>query len=151
MSADEGEKDEFGHPRFRGAAEVLAMMLRRDLQGELDTRNVNAVNPSYLYRSGLVCGLDMTWAARLGKAAVRVLSHALEGPVFLTTRWAKGRFHWLPYPLSDREGVEQLHRFVDPRFYDPRLYHATLEGKTYLRPIIGEMPMDAYGLAYMSE
>ena len=53
ISADDGEQDDFGHPRLRGSADVLAARLKEDLKREFDTRNVNAVNPSYLYRSGL--------------------------------------------------------------------------------------------------
>lgn len=79
LSADECEKDAFGHPRFKGAAEVLAKRLKADLKDNFDTRNVNAVNPSYLYRCGRACELDSTWAARLGREAVRVLLEGADG------------------------------------------------------------------------
>lgn len=79
FSADEHEKDGFGHPRFRGAAEVLAKRLKQDLKSDFDTRNVNAVNPSYLYRSGRACDLDRIWAERLGRQAVRALIEGTEG------------------------------------------------------------------------
>lgn len=157
LSADESEKDGFGHPRFKGAAEVLAKRLKEDLKDEFDTRNVNAVNPSYLYRSGRPGELDLVWAQNLGREAVRMLIDGADGPdekfgrneaVFLTIQRKDDVFSIHPYPLHDVEGIDVLHRFVDDRFYDPARYAITENGKEYLAAIMDELPdHHGYGIS----
>ena len=146
ISADENEKDDFGHPRFKGSAETLASKLKEDLKKHFDTRNVNGINPSYLYRSGAPSDLDLEWASKLGKEAVTLLSDGLERPVFLTIRKEARGFSTAPYPLSNMESIEEFHRFVDERFYRPDDYSVTEEGKKYLAEIVEEIREEEYGL-----
>jgi 6-phosphofructokinase 1 len=149
LSADESEKDGFGHPRFKGAAEVLAKRLKNDLKDEFDTRNVNAVNPSYLYRSGCPGELDLEWAQNLGREAVKMLIHSTDEPngkhgrseaIFLTIQRQGKVFSILPYSLNNVAGIDALHRFVDDRFYDSDRYAITENGKKYLAAIMDELP-----------
>jgi len=146
ISADDNEKDDFGHPRFRGAAEVLSERLKEDLKKYFDTRNVNGVNPSYLYRSGMPCDLDLKWGKELGKEAVNLFADGLDESVFLTTRKGPEGFSIAPYPLSNMNSIEEFRRFVDKRFYEPEHYSATEMGKKYLAEIVDQIPDDEYGL-----
>jgi 6-phosphofructokinase 1 len=146
LSADEDERDDFGHPRFRGSAEALATRLRHDLRGEFAARNVNAVNPSYLYRSGLACPLDMKWARKLGREAVNLLSDGLEVPVFLAIQSGEEDFFLMPCPLSGIGNIDEIHRFVDQRFYDPDAFEVTAEGRKYLKAMLEEIPLGEYGI-----
>jgi 6-phosphofructokinase 1 len=146
ISADENEKDDFNHPRFKGSAEALAKKLKDDLRGYFDTRNVNAVNPSYLYRSGMPLDLDLQWAERLGREAVNLLSNGIGRQILLTVKKEETGFSVDPYNLSGVDGIEDLHRFVDRRFYNPDDYLVTESGKKYLSEIMEEIPEDDYGL-----
>ena len=146
VSADEDEKDDFGHPRFKGAAEVLSRKLKKDLKGHLNPRNVNSVNPSYLYRSGSSSALDREGAENLGREAVRLHSRGLERSTLLTVRNEDNGFAVYPYPLSNIRSIEAFHRFVDRRFYDPDDYSVTAAGKTYLSRIVEEIPEGRYGI-----
>jgi 6-phosphofructokinase len=146
LSADENEKDDFGHPRFKGAADVLARRLKQDLNKDLDTRNVNSVNPSYLYRSGMPCDLDLKWANELGKEAVNLLADGLEKSVFLTIKKEENGFSIAQYTLSNMESIEEFHRFVDERFYSPGDYSITDAGRKYLLEIVDEIYEDHYGM-----
>jgi hypothetical protein len=152
LSADEKEKDGFGHPRFKGASEVLAKRLKEDLKDEFDTRNVNGINPSYLYRSGRPGELDVMWAKNLGRKAVRMLIDRMDGidetnraigstgAIFLTIQRKDNDFSISTYPLRNVGSIEELHRFVDERFYDPNRYTITENGKEYLSAMIDELP-----------
>ncbi|NWF93020.1 MAG: 6-phosphofructokinase [Syntrophaceae bacterium] len=146
ISADENEKDDFGHPRFKGSAEMLARRMKEDLKNYFDTRNINAVNPSYLYRSGMPSDLDFRWASKIGKKAVNMLSDGLEKPVFLTIRKVSKRFSITPYPLCNLKNIQEFHRFVDKRFYNPEEYSVTELGKKYLAELVDEICEDKYGL-----
>jgi 6-phosphofructokinase 1 len=151
ISADECEKDEFGHPRFKGAAEVLAKKLKQDLKKKFDTRNVNAVNPSYLYRSGSPCKLDMRWAFGLGREAVKILVDGREAPTFLGIKRTGRGFGVMRYPLAKISTIEEFHRFVDWRFYSADLYCATAEAKKYLGAVAQDIPMIEYGVDSMPD
>lgn len=147
FSADQSEKDGFGHPRFKGAAEVLAKRLKEDLKGEFDTRNVNGVNPSYLYRSGAPGEMDLSWAKNLGREALRMLCDGIDGAAFLTIQRKDNDFSIAPYSLSNFGGIKELHRFVDERFYNPVQYLLTENGKEYLAAMINELPdYHSYGI-----
>ncbi|MCX5814191.1 MAG: 6-phosphofructokinase [Proteobacteria bacterium] len=146
MSADDSEMDDFGHPRFKGSAEVLVTRLKKDLKRYFDTRNVNAVNPSYFYRSGNPNMLDLTWAHRLGGAAVKSFSKGFEGQVLLTVQRGNEGFRVGDFPLDRINDFEQLHRFVDERFYDPLTLTVTNQGKKYLSTIVDELPRVEYGV-----
>jgi 6-phosphofructokinase 1 len=140
ISADEEEKDDFGHPRFRGAGETLAQRLKADLKPFFDTRNVNAVNPSYLYRSGKPCELDLQWAQTLGRKAVEICVDGVDENVFLGVERENSGFRPAAYPLSRFDDIQALHRFVDARFYDPETYSMTDQAGSYLSAILEEMP-----------
>jgi 6-phosphofructokinase 1 len=151
MSADAREKDDFEHPRFKGAAEALARRLKEDLRGDFDVRNVNAVNPSYLYRSGQSCELDFYWATLLGDRAVELIHQGIDHPVLLTIQRNDQGFVLAPHSLRNHKNMEELHRFVDRRFYDPSCYFVTEAGKSYLSAVIEEIPLNpAYGLEGLS-
>ncbi|MDH4197618.1 MAG: 6-phosphofructokinase, partial [Candidatus Aminicenantes bacterium] len=74
IQAEKDDIEAFDHPRFGGAARALQGRLKTDLARHFPTRNVNAVNPSYLYRAGGPNALDRQWAEKLGEKAVRLLA-----------------------------------------------------------------------------
>ena len=136
ISADESEKDSFGHPRFKGASIVLANSLKSDLQKYFNTRNVNSVNPSYLYRSGKPNLLDLNTASEIGKEAVNYLAGNGKESIFLTTSFDKGTLQIIKNNLNNYKNIEDLHRFVTKRFYDPEKLNVTIEGEEYLSKMI---------------
>lgn len=146
ISADESEKDSFGHPRFKGAANLLAEKMKKDLKKFFDTRNVNSVNPSYLYRSGRPNKLDLSAAAKLGRAAVNYFKSGGNNTVLLTTNFKDGKLVTGSYSLSGVSNIDDLHRFVTERFYDPRTMNTTKEGKKYISNIVTEFPLKSYGI-----
>lgn len=145
ISADESEKDNFGHPRFKGGAESLAKRLKTDLKTHFDTRNVNAVNPSYIYRAGKPNQLDYNSAILLGKEGVDLFSNGISGPVLLTVSDGKDGFKAETIDLRGQTGIDKFHRFVDSRYYDPAEFQITPEGKSYLSKIVSEVDEVEYG------
>lgn len=148
ISADEEDMDDFGHPKFKGAAESLARKLKSDLVSRFDTRNVNSVNPSYLYRSGRPNAVDLEAASMLGRDAVRLLSGRISAPVFLTLKDTGRGFASEEIQLSRFGDIEGFHRFVDERYYDPGEFSVTPEGMEYLEKIINDLGKPAYGLPH---
>lgn len=146
ISADEKEKDNFGHPKFKGAADVLAGKLKEDLKEYFDTRNVNSVNPSYLYRSGRPNELDFNSAVLLGKAAINLIVEGINEPTFLVIEDGKNGFETNRIDLKKLDTIEQFHRFVDRRYYTPDEYQITPAGQSYLRKIAVEMEDVSYGM-----
>jgi len=140
ISADESEKDSFGHPRFRGTAEVLAGKLKHDLKPFFDTRNVNSVNPSYLYRSGKPNSLDYKTACQMGISAVSHFMNDPGGTVFLSTELSDDGFSITPFPFNSLDNIEQFHRFVDSSLYDAATYMATSFAREYLSVISDPFP-----------
>lgn len=139
ISADYKETDDFGNPRFGGSSYMLRNMLKKDLNKYFNTRNINAVNPSYLYRSGKPNNLDFSVAQQMGKMAIELLLGQVSEPVMLATK------------VKDKEvGIEKLpmsnflktaegrfpKRFVTSHFYNPESYQITSDGKKYFYPII---------------
>ncbi len=145
VSADENDMDNFGHPKFKGAAEALAKKLKVDLAPLFDTRNVNSVNPSYLYRSGKPNPLDMESATLLGRDAVRLIVGGISEPVFLTLKEAGRGFVSEKYYLRELNDIEGFHRFVDGRFYDAGELRVTPEGMNYLVKITADLGTPMYG------
>ncbi|MCL4539987.1 MAG: 6-phosphofructokinase [Bacteroidetes bacterium] len=145
ISADEDDRDDFGHPKFKGAASLLAGRLRKDLASEFDTRNVNSVNPSYLYRSGKPNPLDLEAAAMLGRDAVRILSGGISEPAFLTLKYTGGGFESDIFHLKELGDIEGFHRFVDRRYYDPAEFKVTPEAVEYLGRITTDLGGPIYG------
>lgn len=147
ISANEEDRDNFGHPKFKGAADALAGRLKKDLAGLFDTRNVNSVNPSYLYRSGNPNSLDLDTATALGKNAVSLLDGGIAEPVFLTLTETAGSFSSEPFYLKNLSNIEDFHRFVDARFYDAGALGITREGMDYLRRIVRDLGSPGYGFS----
>ena len=146
ISADENETDSFGHPRFKGAANLLAEKMKKDLKKFFDTRNVNSVNPSYLYRSGRPNKLDLLAATKLGRAAVNYFKSRENDTALLTTNFIDGKLVTGSYSLSRVNNIDNFHRFVTERFYDPSAMNTTKEGKKYIRNIVTEFPLKSYGI-----
>ena len=139
------EKDEiedFGHPRFGGSSNVLKNQLKKDLAKHFNTRNINTVNPSYLYRSGSPNDLDLFWAQRLGEIAVRYMADGIEESNFLAINKDRSGFKIQITPLSNFNSIKKLHRSVDNRFYEPKEFQITGDGKKYLKEIIKEIQVD---------
>jgi 6-phosphofructokinase len=146
LSADMNDKDSFGHPKFKGASETLTKMLKDDLKKYFDTKNVNSVNPSYLYRSGKPNALDLQSAQELGDKAVELISEGLTEPVFLLIQNSASRFVPRNYLVNDMSDIENFHRFVTESFYDKHEFKATERGLRYLTSICRKLPQLNYGL-----
>jgi 6-phosphofructokinase 1 len=145
--AAEDENKDFGHPRFGGSSGALRDKLKERLSGRVDTRNINAVNPSYLYRSGAPNALDALWAEKLGRRAVGLLAEGVTGPNLLTIQKSEEGFCLAEKPLSELGSIETLHRKVDQRFYDPAGFAMSEAGRRYMKEIVQEIPDDPnYGL-----
>lgn len=136
LYAEEDDMTGYDHPRFGGAAEALKARLKKDLDGRIPTRNINAVNPSYLYRSGAPNRVDALAAMRLGKASVRLLQNGLDESCFLWLRKGRRGLAVKASPLRGFASVDELHRFVDSRFYDPVKLSLTGDAERYLRDIL---------------
>jgi 6-phosphofructokinase 1 len=142
------ENEDFDHPRFGGSSEALKIRLKKDLAKYFNTRNINSVNPSYLYRSGAPNDLDRHWAKRLGEMAVEYLSEGMNESKFLSIQIDNSEFKIKDIPLSKFNSINELHRFVDKRFYDPQEFQITETGRKYLRNIVKEIPLEKeYGLS----
>jgi len=146
LSADFNECDDFGHPKFKGSAEILANRLKNELKNYVNTRNVNFVNPSYYYRSGAPSQLDRIAAERLGKTAIDKLISDKYRSVLLTTDFDNKILNISDYPVSGMNNIEKLHRFVSSDLYDKDKYMATQVGIKYLKLIGRMMPKCTYGI-----
>jgi len=146
ISADNNEKDDFGHPRFLGSASSLCQKLKIDLKKYFDTRNINSVNPSYLYRSGKPNDLDKKAAELLGEAAVNIFLDGIEDLTFIATKIADSELFIENIELGTLKDIEDLHRFVPETFYDKENFCITMEGREYLSQIIHSIPILNYKL-----
>ena len=141
IHAEKDELEDFDHPRFGGAAAAVATRLKQSLRGRFDTRNINAVNPSYLYRSGAPNAVDRRAAATLGEKAVRILAGRAGEPVFLGIRKNERGFSAAPTPLREFQSIKDLRRFVDLRFYNPEELSLTEGGRRYFREFVVDRPL----------
>ncbi|MGZ5514975.1 MAG: 6-phosphofructokinase [Candidatus Aminicenantales bacterium] len=141
VHAEKDELEDFDHPRFGGAAAAVVGRLKKDLKGRFDTRNINAVNPSYLYRSGAPNAVDKRAATALGEKAVRILAGRAGESVFLGIQKKARGFSAVSTPLGEFRSIEDLHRFVDCRFYDPEELSLTDAGHSYLREFVMDRPL----------
>lgn len=139
ISADENEMDCFGHPRFLGTAEVLAKHLKKDLKPIFDTRNVNFVNPSYLYRCGKPNDLDLLTAEKMGSVAVNHLSNSNE-TVFLYTENSNTEFIIKKFKFNSLDNIESFHRYVDNTLYNKNILHVTDSGGKYFNTLVPYYP-----------
>lgn len=145
--AERDEMEDFDHPRLGGSAYALKDQLKKDLAKHFNLRNINAVNPSYLYRSGVPNELDQYWAQRLGEKAVKLLADGTNETNFLAIQKDKSGFRIQDFPLSRFNSIDELHRFVDNRLYDPEEFQITENGRMYLREIVEEIPLEkSYGI-----
>jgi 6-phosphofructokinase 1 len=135
ISADESNQDGFGHPKFIGASEILAKRLKIDLKPYFDTRNVNSVNPSYLYKSGKPNELDFSTAIKLGREAVKYLNNNPPRPVFLFTEKSNEDFIIGSYGIDKLNNIEDIHRYINEEFYNPDDLNATASARKYLSSI----------------
>jgi 6-phosphofructokinase len=145
ISADESDKDSFGHPKFKGASEVLAKRLKIDLKSYFDTRNINSVNPSYLYRSGRPNDLDFSTAIKLGREAVNYLSDKPDHPVFLFTTKNDEDFIISSYSIDKLKNIEDIHRYINKEFYNTDDFCATDSAREYLLTINNAFSDEKYG------
>lgn len=146
ISADYSEMDGFGHPRFRGTAEVLAKRLKEELREAFDTRNVNFVNPSYLYRSGPPNRLDLETGEKMGQYATEHLANSAE-TVFLSAEMTERlTIDIRPFPFNNLETIEEFHRFVDDSLYEPGQMNCTQRGRDYFNQFIRSFPEITYTL-----
>jgi 6-phosphofructokinase len=146
MSADDSEMDSFGHPKFKGSAAVLAEKLKRDLSPQFDTRNINAINPSYLYRSGKPCNIDMQCASMLGTKSVKLFLGKFTEPTFLSLKEKQKKHILEQIPIRLLSSIDDFHRFLDDRLYDARLLQATKYARKYWKTIVPEFKNVSYGL-----
>lgn len=146
ISAGEDDKDSFGHPKFKGAAKVLAQKLKEDLRNDFDTRNVNHVNPSYLYRAGKPNVFDTAAAKMLGREAINLFGKDLDEPVFLVIKDINKGFRTKEFLLKNLNNIEDFHRFVNNILYDSSNFKITDKGRKYLSKILREFPKNDYGI-----
>ena len=146
ISADYSEMDSFGHPRFRGTAEVLSKRLKVNLKSEFNTRNVNSVNPSYLYRSGAPNTLDQEIGNKMGRYAVEHLENSKK-TIFLCAEKAEdSMFDIQQFQFNNLNDIEEFHRFVDDSLYDPVKMNITKEGREYFKQFTRSFPEINYTL-----
>ena len=136
----------FGHPKFKGAAEALAKKLKNDLKNDFDTRNINSVNPSYLYRSGKPNALDIRAAEMLGFESINILDENLKEPLFLVLKNMEDDFKPEKYFLKNLTNIEDFHRFTHSILYNSIEFNITAAGRKYLAKILRELPLFEYGL-----
>lgn len=145
--AERDEMEDFEHPLFGGSAYALRDQLKKDLAKHFNPRNINAVNPSYLYRSGMPNELDQYWAQKLGERAVKLLADGTNEANFLAIQKNNSGFRIQEFPLSKFNSIDELHRFVDNRLYNPKELQITENGMKYLKEIVKEIPVDnSYGI-----
>ena len=135
VAEDATNIDLFGHKKLGGASEILAERIKN----ELGITNSNAVNPSYLYRSGSPSEVDKRIGILLGREAVAAVSKKRTGEVAVVYRNDEGlRVRTMPVDevlLTDATG-HIIPRNLDLRFYNPSTYSITPEGIEYFRPIL---------------
>ncbi|NOZ23421.1 MAG: hypothetical protein GXP25_20290 [Planctomycetes bacterium] len=142
LHEDEANVDAFGHKKLGGVAEFVAQHLKDALAEKLQTRNFNAVIPSYLWRCGAPSAVDRDNAIALGKKAVEDLDQGAGGRMACLVR--KGddlvatsvAFDTLPR----KENGSLVPRKMDARFFDPEKMCITDAGVKYFEPILGPMP-----------
>ena len=132
ISADNSEKDDFNHPRFIDSAAKLAEKLKKDLGTYCNTRNINFINPSYLYRSGKPCDLDLQMALKIGAKAIQLFLEGLNSSIFISIQY-ENEFSIKEHKLSDFTSIKKFHRFVPEQFYDKLNYQATQLAYDYIK------------------
>ena len=116
-----------------------------DLKKYFDTRNINFVNPSYLYRSGTPNKLDYQMAQVLGEKAIESLIKE-KASYFLTISLMENKFIINKYSTKDEKSIDDLHRFVPNEFYDKVNLKATDLYKKYISKIVKEISTYDYNI-----
>lgn len=139
MHTDPSEKDPFGHSRFGGSSRILQNKLKADLKGFMDVRNINAVNPSYFYRSGAANPTDRLGAENLSQLAFQLICGGVQDHQFAYIDYSNSVFTALNCPFSEFPQTKNGHfpkRFVNNVFYNPETYSGTKLWEEYLGPIV---------------
>lgn len=148
LKVDNEESDHFNNPRFGGSSFALRDMLKTDLKKYFDTRNINAVNPSYLYRSGKPNSTDRSIAEKIGSFAVEMLlNNEVKENVFLSVTLSGNEFIPKSIPLSFFQQTESGRfpkRQISKKFYDEKNYQLTPDGYSYFQNIIDNSIIDDY-------
>ena len=149
IKADYGETDNFENPRFGGSSLVLRDMLKEDLKKSFDTRNINAVNPSYLYRSGKPNNIDREISVSIGKLAIEMLlKGTVDGVTLLSVALENKDFVVKSVPLTFFKQTENDRfpkRQINSMFYDEDELSLTTNGYEYFKHIIDESIKTDFG------
>lgn len=142
IKANYQESDDYDHPRFGGASYILRDMLKRDLTKHFNTRNINAVNPSYIYRSGAPNDLDLLVSHNIGETSVDMfINKQVHENILLAPKYNNETFEIKPIPLSYFTKSKEEHfpkRKVPSVFYDKKNYQISSIAKQYFSKIINE-------------
>ena len=115
-------------------------MLKQDLKLHFNTRNINAVNPSYIYRSGVPNKLDNAISKKLGGTAINeIINHKVNEHIFLSTQYSHGGYTIKSVPLSQFPKTKDERfpkRGVPVSFYDKTKYQITPIAEQYFSKII---------------
>ena len=140
MKQDFSETDDFGHARFGGSSFVLRDRLKKDLQGFMNVRNINAVNPSYLYRSGKPNRLDLESAILISELVNNLIQEKqLKEHQFVSIEYNRSSFEAKAQPLNLFPQTPKARfpkRYINKKFYNADTFSATEEWFDYLDPII---------------
>ncbi len=140
MNIDPSEKDAFGHSRFGGSSQVLRDRLKTDLKGFMDVRNVNSLNPSYLYRSGAPDLQDRQAADRIGEKCFQLVAdRKIAEHQFVYIEKKDNGFVAESCPFSSFDKTMEGRfpkRYVDLKFYNHDAWSATDLWFEYLSPIV---------------
>jgi len=140
LKEDSSETDDFGHARFGGSSFVLRDMLKKDLAGFMNVRNINAVNPSYLYRCGRPNKLEEETAQAVAQLIGElVLQNAIQEHQFVSVEYENGKFYAKNQPLASFAKTNDGRfpkRYVGEAFYDREKNRATREWREYLQPML---------------
>ena len=140
IKQDYNEVDDFGHARFGGSSFILRDRLKNDLKGFMNVRNINAVNPAYLYRSGKPHFLEKKAAALVSKLAFELIQdQKIREHQFISIEYNGSDFAAKTQPLNlfpqTSEGRFPK-RYINEKFYNADTFSATEEWFDYLDPIV---------------
>jgi 6-phosphofructokinase len=140
LKQDHSEMDDFGHARFGGSCFVLRDRLKKDLAGFMNVRNINAVNPSYLYRSGRPNRLEKEIGRQIARLIFDLVQEdEISDHQFVSVEYEGGRFFAHNQNLDLFAQTEQGRfpkRYVDSSFYEASNYCASEEWRRYLQPLM---------------
>ena len=140
LKADYQESDHFDNPRFGGSSFALRDLLKKDLGKYFDTRNINAVNPSYLYRSGVPNDIDRNISIKIGELSYEMFkNNEVMDPIFISVTIVDNEFVPKPISLSFFQQTESGRfpkRQINKGFYDENNYRLSNDGYKYFNNII---------------